>query len=246
MAGTAAREGRRRGPERAHHFRGVTESIPAMPPVTSEGEAAPLERGAVSSPDDERGRAEQRALGGDRKHDSNAPSAGADHSESLRLESHVSGFVCENAIAERAEDGRSRRVVQRRVVHLRDDLGGQEHAHRDLEVGAAAEPAKNDVRPALLRERDSFRYEKATEIAGVALLLADERFDGRDVGVVSRPGRVRTGGRVQMASLGAFSQLELLYRRGDGASFVVGKSNGARPGDVCRNCVRSIVRAPLQ
>src|SRR5689334_10311354 len=97
----------------------------------------------------------------------------------------------------------------------RDDLSREEYAHRDLEARPPAKPSKHRVRPTVLREWDSFRGEKAREIAGVALLLADERFDGGDVCVVARPGRVCPRGRVQMASFGALSQLELLHRCGD-------------------------------
>lgn len=136
--------------------------------------------------------------------------------------------------------------MQGRVVHLRDDLRGEEHAHRDLEAGAAAKPTKYSVRPALLRQWDAFRREKASQVAGMALLFADECFDGGDVGVVADAGGVCTSGRIEMAPLGALPQLELLHGRGDGASLVVGEANGAAPGHVRRDGVGGVVGAPFE
>lgn len=84
---------------RTHHFRGVTEPFPAFRPVASERESTPRECRVVPGPDEERGTGKQRALREDRDHDADARSACAHHPEPLCLESDVSGFVREDALA---------------------------------------------------------------------------------------------------------------------------------------------------
>ena len=107
------------------------------------------------------------------------------------------------------------RRLERAVVHDADELGGDEHAHAQLESCEVAQSPKDPIAPVAVSQRYRIAIHEGTQQRGVPLLLTDQQsHDRHDLGHGLRAGELGRA-REQVCALALLAELKHGDRAGD-------------------------------
>ena len=148
-----------------------------------------------------------------------APAFSLQNGQIVALKAHMLTLVACDLLAQRPQHGRAGGFVQGGVIHLRDDFRGNQHTNRHLEICEVPQPPKNAVRPGFAQPGNARQVEDPSQVAGVPMFFRNEEFDCFGVGGEAFPPAEFFSPPNQVFALGAFAQLKLLDRGGNGRQF---------------------------
>src|ERR1700682_6371346 len=160
----------------------------------------------------------------------------SDARELFGLELDVGDFLAVDLIANFAQDDRGGRVAQRWIIDLRDYLGGDEDADRDLETAEHVSCLpENSIGAAAPQACDVVHLHEAAEHAGMTLFFDYQHPDRFRIGGVAGARGPRFRVAHQMPSFGVLAELEDLDRMSDRGAVGVGQVGTDMPRDAHRD-----------
>ena len=134
--------------------------------------------------------------------------------DELRFIADVRQLVGEQCAAERSQPLAAGDGLERAVVDIADQLGGDQDVQIELEAGEPAYAPEQGVAPVQALRADAVLLHELTQQARVPLLLADEELGDARQQLVAVGGREAARRAQEAGAVGLLAELE----RGDGAA----------------------------